>query len=108
MEIKRLQMEIERWEEDRFPDAPSYLALIKVMEELGELASHYIHRIERRVGKEVANPEDGIKDSVADIVISLTVFCVREGIDLNKMVDEVWIEVSQRQFILDKTKLVPQ
>ena len=75
------------------------------MEELGELASHYIHRIEQRVGKEITNPEDGIKDAVADVVISLTVFCVREGIDLSKMVELVWAEVSKRQFMLDRSKL---
>jgi hypothetical protein len=99
MEIKNLQEKIRNWNGERFPTAPSYLALIKVMSELGELADHYINRIERRVGKEYPNPQDGIEDSVADILISLCVFCEREHIELDKMVTQVWKEVSKRTFV---------
>ena len=81
MKIETLQKKIRNWNSEGFPKAPSYLALIKVMEELGELASHYIGRIESRVGKPPSDHQKGIEDSVADIVISLCVFCERENID---------------------------
>lgn len=100
MELKTLQDNIASWEKKNFPDAPSYLSLIKIMEELGELAAHYIGRIEERVGKPPEDHKAGMDDAVADIVISLSVFCVREGIDLDSMVQNVWAEVSKRVFIL--------
>lgn len=100
MELKKLQEAIHNWNGERFPNAPSYLALIKVAEELGELAGHYIGRIEQRVGKPEANHNRGIKDAVGDVVISLCVFCEREGLDLEAIVETTWAEVSQRIFVM--------
>lgn len=107
MDLETLQKKIHNWGGEKFPSAPSYLALIKVMEELGELASHYIGRIELRVGKEPIEHQQGLEDSVADIVISLCVFCDREHVNLASLVNKTWEEVSKRQFVIkDKNVLV--
>ena len=50
MIIADLQERISQWEKSRFPNAPSYLSLIKIQEELGELSGHYIKRLEQREG----------------------------------------------------------
>ncbi len=102
MDIKVLQDKIENWSTSRFPSAPSYLALIKVMEELGELAGHFIGRLEQRVGKAPVDHQAGVEDSVADVLIALSVFCVREKLDLSRLTDQVWNEVSQRTFVIKK------
>ncbi len=104
MNLKELQEKIRNWNGEAFPSAPSYLALIKVMEELGELASHYIGRIETRVGKEPVDHQAGMEDAVADIVISLCVFCEREHIELGDMVEKAWTEVSKRTFVMKGEK----
>jgi hypothetical protein len=100
MDIATLQQKVKKWNDGNFPEKPSYFALIKVMEELGELAGHYIGRTEHRIGKKVVDHQAGIEDGVADVVIALCVFCVRERIDLSTMVERAWGEVSQRTFIV--------
>lgn len=100
MNLETLQEKIRNWNGERFPNAPSFLALIKVMEELGELAGHYIGRLEVRVGKAPSDHQKGVEDSVADVVISLCVFCEREHIDLALLVEKTWAEVSKRQFVM--------
>lgn len=99
MNLAELQERVREWNAKNFPgDRPSHLALIKVMEELGELAGHYIGRLEHRDGKKLVDHRAGIEDGVADVVIALCVFCVREKIDLSTMVDQTWDEVSKRTF----------
>ena len=100
MELEDLQKEIHNWNGEKFPTAPSYLALLKVGEEYGELNSHYIGRIEQRVGKAPVDHQAGIEDAVGDIVISLAVFCEREHLDMDSIVERVWAEVSSRIFIM--------
>lgn len=98
--IDGLQEKVRVWAFRNFgKDAPSHLSAIKIMEELGELAGHYIRRLEHRAGDDLDH-EAGIRDSVGDIVIALTVFCVRENIDLLEAVETAWGEVSQRNYDL--------
>lgn len=99
MELRQLQAEVAQWTTKNFgAEAPSYLALIKVQEELGELAGAYMGRMERRVGKSYTDQQEKVRHEVADIVIALTVFCVREKLPLEHVVEEVWCEVRQRTF----------
>jgi NTP pyrophosphatase (non-canonical NTP hydrolase) len=102
LDIKYLQTLVGEWSQGNFGDAPSHLALIKVQEELGELAQHFIGRIEHRIGSKRVDHQEGLQDSVADIVIALCVFCYREGIDLNEEIEKVWAEVSERTFDFQK------
>lgn len=75
MQISDLQTMVKNWEKSRFPDAPSVLSLVKIQEELGELSAHFIKRLEQRVGAKVEDHQAGVEDAVADILISLCVFC---------------------------------
>jgi len=97
--IGALQEEVKEWQYKTFGQVvPSYLALIKLYEESGELAHHYIRRIERRVGAKPEDAEAGIRDAVADVLITLMGFCVREGVDLSQITQEVWAEVQYRAY----------
>lgn len=97
--IGALQEEVKEWQYKTFGRVvPSYLALIKLYEEAGELARHYIRRVERRVGAKTEDAEAGIRDAVADVQITLMVFCVREGLDLSQITQEVWAEVQHRAY----------
>ncbi len=104
MQIKDLQSEIASWSTENFPRAPNHLALIKIQEELGELASHFIGRLEHRVGKVRTDHQVGIEDAVADVLIALTVFCVRENLDLDLLTQKAWVEVSKRKFVMTENK----
>lgn len=97
MNLKELQQLIRGVDKTRFPDAPSYLALIKVQEELGELADAYIAGYETRVGKE---SKRNMGEEAADVIISLITFCEREGIDIESAILEKWDIVSKRTYTL--------
>jgi len=100
LNIKELQNSVEKWNIRNFGvDKPSYMALLKIQEELGETSAHYIGRTEHRVGKAIVDHNAGIIDGVADILISLCVFCSREHINLDDSVTKVWDEVSKRSFV---------
>ena len=96
VDLVAFQKEVEMWTFRNWGSAPSALALIKIQEELGELSANYIRRIEGRPDKAQQDFQDGIFDAVGDIVISLTGFCVREGISLTDAINTVWEEVRQR------------
>ncbi len=101
MEIAQLQNEIRIWNTKHFPEISSNLALIKILEELGEIANHYLRRIEHRAGIcATIDHTEGIKDGVADVLISLLIFCIRENIDLDEQVRNTWEEVSKRTYTL--------
>lgn len=100
MEISELQKEVVDWNTRNFPIEPSYLALLKAMEELGELAGHYVRRREQRIGEKQTDHQAGVEDGVADVIIALSVFCHREKIDLAATVNRVWGEVSKRKYIV--------
>jgi len=72
---------------------------------LGELQGHYIKRLERRVGVTQTDHQAGVEDSVADILISLCVFCAREHLDLDTLTRKVWREVSKRTFVFTEEGL---
>lgn len=99
MEIRELQEQVMVWNEKRFPKADSWKALIKIGEEKGELDGHYLGRYEQRVGKETIDHEAGIKDSVADALVAMCVFCVRENIDLETEVIKVLEVINKRSYI---------
>lgn len=101
MDISKLQEKVRNWTGEKFPGAPSYLALIKIMSELGELSDNYLLRIEQRAGTQHGDAQYGVEDAVADILISLCIFAEREGIDLDKMTTMVWDEIiSHREYYM--------
>ena len=102
MDIKDFQNKVRNFTGEKFPSAPSYLALIKTFEESGELAGHFVKRIEHRVGSPEIDHQKGIEDAVGDIIISLCTFCCRENLDMNKIVEDTWDEVSKRTYIMVK------
>jgi NTP pyrophosphatase (non-canonical NTP hydrolase) len=95
--LRELQEAVRGVDIKRFPKAPSYLALIKVQEELGELSDAFIAQLEIREGKETTR-DMGLE--AADIIIALMTFCERENIDLQVAVEEKWRIVSQRTYSL--------
>jgi NTP pyrophosphatase (non-canonical NTP hydrolase) len=101
MRLAELQSEVEAWTDHNFGHVKGQpaLALLKTLEELGELAHHYVTAEDGvRVGED---HEAGKVDAVGDVVIALTVFCVRSGIDLENAVLDTWAKVSKRDWKSD-------
>ena len=102
LNIGDISAEVAEWTTEKFGEhTPSYLSLIKAVEELGELAGAYIRRIESRDGRDYATQAE-INDGVADVVITLMVFCAREGIDFNSTLLDTWQKVRPRNFEVKK------
>jgi NTP pyrophosphatase (non-canonical NTP hydrolase) len=89
------------WVKHNFGNRPSWMPLIGVMEELGELAHAFLKKAQGIRG--TAKEHDlAIKDAVADIVIFLCDFCSSQGIDLEREVIETWAKVKTRDWKKDK------
>ena len=85
------------WVKHNFGNRPSWMPLIGVMEELGELAHAFLKKAQGIRG--TAKEHDlAIKDAVADIVIFLCDFCSSQGIDLEREVIETWAKVKTRDW----------
>jgi len=97
VKIAELQQSIREVDQQRFPKAPSYLALIKCQEELGELSDAYISHFETREGKETGKD---MGQEAADVIISLITFCEREGINIEEAIKKKWDIVIQRNYKL--------
>ena len=94
--LKKMQEEQKPWVKHNFGDRPSWMPLLGVVEELGELAHAHLKKAQGiRVNE---NHDENIKDAVADIVIFLADYCSSVGIDLEKVVQETWDKVKQRDW----------
>jgi len=94
--LKKLQDEQRPWVAYNFGDRPSWMPLLGVVEELGELAHAYLKRAQGIRTSE--NHTENAKDAVADIVIFLADYCSAEGFDLEAIVQETWDKVKQRDW----------
>jgi len=88
------QQEIHEWSLKNFPEQTATQSLLGVVEEVGELAHHVLKKQQNITQHEDHDCE--IKDAIGDIVIFLSEFCSRSGIDLEECVEEVWGRVQKR------------
>lgn len=94
--LRKLQDEQRPWVQHNFGDRPSWMPLLGVMEEVGELAHAHLKKAQ---GIRTNEDHDAkAADAVADIVIFLADYCSTVGIDLESVVLETWAEVRKRDW----------
>ena len=101
LSLKEVQVSQKPWVKHNFGDRPSWMPLVGVMEELGELAHHFLKMAQGIRGTNAEHMAQ-IKDAVADIVIFLCDFCSAMDIDLEREVIETWAKVKERDWKRDK------
>jgi NTP pyrophosphatase (non-canonical NTP hydrolase) len=97
--LKKIQEEQKPWVKHNFGDRPTWMPLLGIMEELGELAHSFLKDAQGIRMSE--NHDAGMKDAVADIVIFLCDFCSGQGYDLESLVINTWAEVKKRDWKAD-------
>jgi NTP pyrophosphatase (non-canonical NTP hydrolase) len=99
MDLAELQAAVWSWTMSTFgTEASSHLSLLKAMEELGELSGAYLARTEHRKDTSQVDVREKVIDGVADTIIALTVFCVREDIDLQQVLESTLRELLEREY----------
>lgn len=119
--IDFIQREVGEWAKSQFGDNvsqdvghPSYqkpigslAPLMGVMEELGELCRVMCRRAQGRGYDDSAEAYEAKVDAVGDLLVFLSDFCFREGIDLQEALDKTWAKVCHRRqatWATDKAK----
>ena len=78
--------EIEEWAAKRSLDkADSSKQLLKLQEELGELTQGHLK-----------NNEQQVEDSIGDLFVVLTIYCLQQNISLQKCVEEAYNTIKNR------------
>lgn len=119
--LQKLQQEIAEWAGHNFVKRNSKQVLIGSGEELGELAEQalelvvpilHLFRQYGRICHSQVKMENGVrgtreqheakmKDAIGDLTIFLIDFCVLNGWDYQEILEEVWSEVKERDWIED-------
>lgn len=100
MNLNDIQYEARQWRERNFPNYTASDQLFGVMEEVGEIAHHFLKRQQGIRGEQAEHTRE-IHDGIGDLVIFLMGFCDKEGVDLTEMVRVAWDEVKQRDWVSD-------
>lgn len=101
MNLTILQKEVAEWGAKNFPDQPTYIPLLGLVEETGELSHAHI-KGEQGIRHTTAEIYAMKKDAVADIMIYLVHYCEGECIMLDEAVEETWAKVKQRDWQKNK------
>ncbi len=103
LNLHQMQREVAKWMASNFPEFfnNSDVALIKLTEELGELAEAHGKQLygDQEMWEEYQEKKI---DAVGDIVIVLISYCTRSGIDFQSAVEKVWTEVGGRDYRVNK------
>ncbi len=96
-DLRDLQAEVGAWVRKNFgEDVPLLDQASVVCEEAGELIHHTLKQKQGiRVGEDHVA---GMRDAVADVIISVCAFGAVSGIDVSEAVDKAWAEVKQRDW----------
>ena len=96
--FKQLQTEQKEWSAHNFPNRESYMPLLGVIEEVGELAHAHL-----KGEQSIRYTEDEVflkkKDAIGDILIFLADYCTTNGLDMQEAIEDTWIKVKQRDWI---------
>jgi len=95
--LRRLQAEQHEWAKRNFgEEVQTYLPLLGVVEEVGELA--HAHLKEAQGIRTTEDHEAKAKDAVGDAIIYLADYCSRRGWDLQDIVEQTWAAVKRRDW----------
>jgi NTP pyrophosphatase (non-canonical NTP hydrolase) len=96
IDLEKMQEEVKAWCDYNFPLRTSWMPLLGVQEEVGELSHHFLKRADNiRINE---NHEEKMKDAVGDIILFLLNFCGLEGFSLEKELVKAWDEVKKRDW----------
>jgi NTP pyrophosphatase (non-canonical NTP hydrolase) len=98
MTLLQLQFEVAEWGRRNFPNALPYQPLLGAQEEIGELAHAHL-KMEQGIRGTRLEHIDAKCDAVADCVIFLAHYCELNGLEFSVLVEEVWNQVKQRDWI---------
>ena len=103
MDLADLQMWQAEWAANNFlaGRTDGIDPLLGVVEEVGELC-HAILKQRQGIRGSFEEHEANAKDAVGDIIVYLADLCTRRGWDLNDIVNEVWFQVSNRDWTKNK------
>jgi NTP pyrophosphatase (non-canonical NTP hydrolase) len=99
--LSKLQREVAEWGRHNFPDAVPWMALMGVVEEIGELAHAHLKEREGIRGTSEQHHAEKI-DAIGDTVIFLAHYCALSGIDFEQAVNDTWAKVCKRDWTKDK------
>ena len=98
-----LQRERNEWVARNFPGDGVEDSIFGAVEELGELAHHYL-KMKQGIRGDAAMHREEMLDAVADTVIFLAGVCTHLRADYGALVFETWERVKQRDWVLDPEK----
>lgn len=94
--LSKIQEEHLDWSLHNFGEAPIWMSLVGLTEELGELSHAYLKHIQGIRNNE--NHVEKMQDAIGDIVIYLIDFCNKCGFDLSHIIERTWSEVKKRDW----------
>lgn len=94
--LRKLQEEQRPWVLHNFGSKPTWMPLLGIMEEVGELAHAHLKQAQGIRTSE--NHDDNAKDAIGDVVIFLADYCSARGYDFETIVQETWNKVKQRDW----------
>jgi len=94
-DLEKFEVEVNAWSRENFSRGISYQRLLGIVEELGELAHHFLKR-EQSIRMD-EDHEMGIVDAIGDIVIFLIGYCQLEGISICDAIYRTWELVKGRK-----------
>jgi NTP pyrophosphatase (non-canonical NTP hydrolase) len=103
MEITLSQLQAERneWVKKNFPDDELEDSIMGAVEEIGELAHHYLKR-KQDIRGDQAHHYSEMLDAVADCVIFLAGCASHLGVDYGELVTQTWETVKRRDWQKDR------
>lgn len=94
MTPEQLQRLIGEWHEKRYPGVEPNVILLKLMEEVGELARSVMKPIQGLQSLETAREDE--EDAIGDITVVLLSYCAAREIDFWKTAEKTAEEVMKR------------
>lgn len=98
--LNQLQQERNRWVEKNFPGDQLEDSIMGAVEEMGELAHHYLKRKQGIRGDDAMHVIEML-DAVADCVIFLAGVASHLDTDYGTLVTSTWQKVQQRDWVKD-------
>lgn len=94
--LTEVQREHKDWHKHNFGHVPSWMPMLGMMEELGELA-HALLKQEQKI-RTNEDHDENIKDAIGDLLIFTIGLANTLGLDLRSVLAETWVKVRKRDW----------
>ena len=106
IDLHGIQKQVGTWGKHNFPEAEALWCVLGLQEEVGELSSVYLKRLEKiRPDKATVGAEI---DAIGDVMIFLLHLCELRGFDAELVLGETWREVQKRDWQKYPTTGLPE